>query len=359
MKLPDFMHGVQIIKYGPSQEALEYNTEIPLPTIKNPHQVLVKVKAAGVNPVEVKVTSGNIKGLSSAILSFPSIIGADFSGVIAEKGDQVNEFELGDEVFGSLPLPFGCDGTYAQYTLVDIRKSSIAKKPSNVSFEQAASAGIALLTAYQGVVNHGDITDRNKGQERSFLIVGASGGVGSYAIQVAKAINPNNYVVGICSGKNVEFVKSLGADRVIDYKNEEQYYKFLENRKGSFDFVFDCVGGDAYYEQLNPLLSKKGVYSTAVGPVEHFGSEPVGLMTGLNSMSKVIYRRFFASRTYKSVLSLPHDEFRSQIAPLFSQDIKFMVVNNDNIIPLKDAHIAHEKLLAHRVVGKIVLSVDQ
>lgn len=357
--LPQFMNGVQLIKYGPAHEALQYKTDLALPKIENPYQILIKLKAAGVNPIDAKLAAGNVKLIINADLSSPVIIGSDFSGVVVEKGENVTEFDVGDEVFGSLPISSVSGGVYAQYTVADINHCSIAKKPSHLSFVQAAAVGIPLLTAYQGIIKHGNITDKNKSQKRNILIIGASGGVGSYSVQLAKVINPQNYVVGICSAKNAEFVKAIGADSVIPYNNKEEYQAFLQSEKNKFDLVFDCVGGDEYYRNLNPLLKKQGVYSTAVGPVEHVGSEPIPLWKGIGIISKILYRKFFTSRPYMMVFTLPESEFRTKIATLFdNKDFKGTYIDDSNIFPLKDVHKAHEKILSHRIVGKVVLLID-
>ncbi|KAI9262037.1 chaperonin 10-like protein [Sporodiniella umbellata] len=358
MSLPSSMSGIQLTKYGPPHEVLKYNTDIPLPKIKNDYEVLVRVKAAGMNPVDNKIARGNTKLLSSMFVSFPAVLGADFSGIVAEKGNQVTEFEVGDEVFGSLSRPFGLHGTFAQYTLVDIRNSSIAKKPSHVSFEQAASGGIAVLTAYQAIVKDGGVADADKEKKRNILVIGASGGIGSYGVQIARSLSHENYVVGICSAKNMDLVRKLGADTVIDYRDEEQYKNFIQGPNQNFDIIFDCVGGDTYYKNLSPHLKKGGVYSTAVGPVEHFGSKYVGLTTGASAVSKILYRRFFASHKYLMIHGLPHGDFRTKIAPLFENKVTGMVLSDDNVFPLKEISKAHEQLESHRVIGKIVISVE-
>jgi NADPH:quinone reductase-like Zn-dependent oxidoreductase len=356
-EIPQKMNGVQLVKYGPSKESLVYSEEIPVPKIKLDTQVLVRIKAAGINPIEPKIASGNMKLLTSS-MSFPCIIGADFSGVIVSKGAKVKDFELGDEVYGSQQSPFGLDGTYAQYTVVDTNKASIAKKPKELSFEQAASAGIAVLTAYQGIIKHGQFTEKNINEKRNILIIGASGGVGSTSVLLSKAFNSENYVVGICSEKNVEYVKSLGADRVVDYKDKAGYEAFINEKNIAYDVIFDCVGGEAYFNQLDKLLKKDGVYSSAVGPVEHVGSESIGVSTAFSVVSKVIFKKLFAPHKYAIVTGLPQKEFGSKVAPLFEKFSNNLDFNQKNIIPLKEAAKAHELLLSHRTIGKIVLSVD-
>lgn len=358
-EIPATMHGVQLVKYGSPKESLLYNEETPVPQIKTDTQVLIRNKAASVNPGEAKCAGGFIK-IVTFPMKLPCVIGGDFAGVIVAKGDKVADFEVGDEVFGTQPFPFFVDGTYAQYTVVNTSTGSIAKKPKDLSFDQAASAGIAVLTAYQGIVNIGRITDDNIHEKRKIIVVGASGGVGSYGVQIAKAINAENTVVGICSGKNAAFVRSLGADVVVDYKDELAYKEFIETtEKGSFDIVFDCVGGDDYFGRLDPLLKKNGVYSSAVGPVEHVYSSSVGLSTVFSMMAKVGYKKIFAPHRYEMVGALPHKEFPTKIAPLFTnKKIVGPLYNASSIFPLKDIHQAYEKINSHRAVGKIILSID-
>ncbi|KAL9545602.1 hypothetical protein MBANPS3_007070 [Mucor bainieri] len=342
------MHALQLVKYGSPEEAFLYNEHAPRPTIKSKNQVLVRIKAAGVNPAEAKVSAGNVK-LMTSFMKLPIVIGADFSGIIEEVGTAIKDFQVGDEVFGSLQLPIFLEGAFAQYTVVDTTKASIAKKPANLSFEQAASAGIAAITAYQGTINNGKMFE-NPDLHRKILIVGASGGVGSYGVQFSKAINKKNTVVGICSGANSEFVKSLGADRIVDYKDKAAYDAFLSKEKSTFDIVFDCVGGEEYFYQLDPLLKEDGVYSTAVGPMEHAGSEYIGVTQIASMVAKLAYKKFFGRHTYYFISGIPHDEFRDKISKLFDSGAVH--------VPLREGVRAFEKLNTHRTVGKIVLQME-
>ncbi|KAK4511648.1 Mitochondrial outer membrane protein iml2 [Mucor velutinosus] len=351
------MHALQLVKYGSPEEAFSYNEQAPKPAIKSKHQVLVRIKAAGVNPVEAKGSSGNMK-LATFPMKLPAVIGADFSGIIEEVGTAVKDFQVGDEVFGSLQLPMFLEGTFAQYTVVDTTKASIAKKPANVSFEQAASAGIAAITAYHGIIHNGK-TFKNPDLNRKILIVGASGGVGSYGVQFGKAINKENTVVGICSSPNAKYVQSLGADRVVDYKDKAAYDAFITEEKGTFDIVFDCVGGEEYYNQLDPLLKKGGVYSTAVGPMEHAGSDYVGISQIASIAAKLVYKKLFGRHAYYFIHILPHGEFRDKISKFFeSGAVHGTIADDSNIVPLREGVRAFEQLHTHRTVGKIVLQMD-
>ncbi|KAI8364426.1 chaperonin 10-like protein [Blakeslea trispora] len=324
------MRALELTRYGSPLECFAYNENVLKPSLQSPYQILIRVKAAGTNPVDTKIASGHF----SLFPSLPNIMGADFAGIVEQKGDQVEGFEKGDAVFGSLHMPFSECGSYAEYTVVNILHDSIAKKPPHLSFEQAASAGIAVLTAYQGIVNHQPQTTC-----RQILVVGASGGVGAYAVQLAKALN--NTVIGICSGKNVPFVQQMGADLVVDYMDQRAFDDFRQTYQGQLDLVFDCVGGNRYHELLDPLLNDQGLYSSAVIEANHALTKPS-----------------FARHPYAIVLSLPHQDFRTRIAPLFeSGQLSGMVQDQENIIPLREGHKAHLKLVTHRTVGKIVLQI--
>jgi NADPH:quinone reductase-like Zn-dependent oxidoreductase len=352
--IPETMKAVEIVKYGPAKEALVYTEDRAVPKMKKPTDVLIKVVAAGINPVEAKARAGNMGFATSFIVPLPSVLGADFSGVIVSKGVKVTEFEVGDEVFGSLHFPFGLEGTYAQYAICDTSKASIAKKPSNITHEEAASGGIAVVTAYQGIVRNGNIDVNDTSKKRKILVIGASGGVGSYGVQVAKAVGAET--VAICSGRNAEFVKSLGADRVVDYTQAGSIDALVKEEADTYDLIFDCVGGEEYYKQLSPLIKKKGVFSTAVGPIEHIGSNAVKVTEVVSIGGKLAYRTLFGCHSYKMILHLPHSYFK-EIAALFESGK--VRGTSKSVYPLKDTADAHDQLMTHRTVGKIVLSIPQ
>lgn len=219
----DTMLSVSYRCYGPPQVLQLEQQALPVPAND---EVLVKVEAAGINPLDWHYMRGSpyLLRLSSG-LGAPddSRLGVDFSGVVTAVGTDVTRFKPGDEVFG------GGKGAFAQY-LVIREDSALAHKPATLSFAQAASVPIAGLTALQAL--------RDKGQVEagdSVLINGASGGVGTFAVQVAKSMGAD--VTGICSTRNLELVRSLGADRVIDYKKED--YTSLPER---YDLIVDMVG---------------------------------------------------------------------------------------------------------------------
>ncbi len=209
--------------YG-STDVLEFvDVEKPAPA---DNEVLVKVQAASVNPLDWHYMRGSpyIMRLGSGIgTPKDSRLGVDFAGTVEAVGENVTRFKPGDEVFG------GRSGAFAEYVIVP-EDRAIVLKPANVTFEQAASVPIAGLTALQALRDKGRLEPGQK-----VLINGASGGVGTFAVQIAKSLGAE--VTGVCSTRNVEMVRSIGADHIIDYKKED--YTQSERK---YDLIIDMVG---------------------------------------------------------------------------------------------------------------------
>ena len=200
------MKAAIIDKFGDA-DVLEI-TEVDKPEI-NDDQVLIKVKATGINPVDTKVRAGT-SGISKQI-KLPAILGWDVSGIIQNVGKNVQSFRSGDEVFGCIGFP-GLGKTYAEFTVAD--PQLLAKKPHNISFEEAAAVPLAGLTAYQAINEELKLSAGQK-----VLIQAAAGGVGHLAVQFAKISGA--FVIGTASEKNEKFLKSIGVDQFIDYKKEK------------------------------------------------------------------------------------------------------------------------------------------
>jgi len=210
---------------------------ISIPEIAD-NEVLIQVKAISINPVDAKVRSG--KGLAAKLKEFnPIILGWDLSGVVKETGKNVQDLKIGDEVFGTVNFP-GHGKAYAEY--VAVPSSQLALKPAKITHQEAAAATIVALTAWQAMR-----LAKVKANDR-VLIHAAAGGVGHYAVQIARYLGA--YVIGTSSEINKEFVLSLGADEHIDYKT--QRFDELKN----IDFVLDTIGGENIDRSLETM--KKG-----------------------------------------------------------------------------------------------------
>jgi NADPH:quinone reductase-like Zn-dependent oxidoreductase len=202
-------------------------------------ELLIKVRAASVNPLEWHFMRGKPYVARLGVgLGRPKLtrLGVDFSGTVEAVGKDITVFKVGDEIFGT------ADGALAEY--VTAKEAGLALKPSNMSFQQAAAVPIAGLTALQGLRDTGQIRPGQK-----VLINGASGGVGTFAVQIAKSFGAD--VTGVCSTRNVEMVRSIGADHVIDY-NKEDYTKGTQR----YDLIFDTVGNHPLLDHRHVLTAR-------------------------------------------------------------------------------------------------------
>jgi NADPH:quinone reductase-like Zn-dependent oxidoreductase len=240
------MQAIQAQDYG-GPEILALN-QVPRPK-PAADQLLIRLKAAGVNPVDSKVQSGKFKQLMP--LTFPWIPGLEGSGIVEAVGTNVTSFKRGDEVYGIV------SGGYAEYTLA--LASDIDRKPAGLTMEQAAAIPLGALTAWGAVIEAANI---QAGQR--LLIHGAAGGVGSYAVQLAKW--KGAHVTGTTSAENLEFVRSLGAEDVIDYKTT-RFEKIIKD----LDAVIDTVGGDLA-ERSFQVIRPGGIFVTvAAQPTKGVG----------------------------------------------------------------------------------------
>lgn len=212
--------------YGPPAVLQIEEFEKPVP---QDDEVLVRVAATSVNPAEWYGMTGLVLGRLMGGLFKPKDIrlGVDYAGVVEAMGKNVTQFQVGDEVYGAR------SGAFAEYVCV---KNHIYPKPANITFEQAGSVGVAAMTALQGLRDHGKLQAGQK-----VLINGASGGVGTYAVQIAKALGAE--VTAVCSPRNVELIRSLGADHIIDYTKAD----FTRNSQ-RYDMMLDIAGSRPWHE---------------------------------------------------------------------------------------------------------------
>lgn len=232
-------------KYGPPDVVRIEDVQKPIP---DDNQVLIKVCAASVNPLDWHFMRGlpYLLRLQTGLRK-PKMtrLGVDVAGQVEAVGRNVNQFKPGDAVFGS------CRGAFAEYACA--AESALVMKPDNVMFEQAASVPVAALTALQGLRNQGRIQPGQK-----VLINGAAGGVGTFAVQIARWFGAD--VTGVCSTRNVEMVRIIGANQVIDYTRED-----FTGSKQRYDLILDCIGNhslSAFRRALNP----EGAYIIVGGP---------------------------------------------------------------------------------------------
>ena len=295
--------------------------EVDIPQISD-NEVLVQVKAISINPVDVKSRAG--KGVYGRLKDIkPLILGWDISGIITQKGKDVTDFEIGYEVFGMVNFP-GHGKAYAEY--VAVPANQLALKPASISFEEAAAATLAALTAWQALVTNAKVKSGDK-----VLIHSAAGGVGHYAVQIAKFLGA--HVIGTSSANNRDFVLSLGADEHIDYQNEK-----FEDRAADLDFVLDTIGGDNIDRSLEIIKP---------------GGTLISIPSGLNeavsekSKSKGINGYF--------ILVQSNGEDMAKIAELLESGvIKSHVSATFSLDKIGDAHLQVE---TGKTRGKVVIVV--
>jgi NADPH:quinone reductase-like Zn-dependent oxidoreductase len=249
------MKAIRLGEYG-GYENLEFDEQVDEPKASE-GQVLVKVMASSVNPFDTFIIKGYMKDMKP--LDLPITPGGDFSGIVVKPGPAVTGFKAGDEVYGTAIVLSGGSGAYAEMATVSVKR--IALKPKTVDFVQAASLPLVGVSAIQALIENLKLT---KGQK--ILIHGGAGGIGTVAIQLAKHLGA--YVATTVSGDDMEYVKNLGADQVIDYKAE----KFEEILKG-FDAVYDTIGGQTT-EKSFLVLKKGGILTSMKGqPSEELASQ--------------------------------------------------------------------------------------
>ena len=326
--------------YG-SLDVLTYE-DIEKPTPRD-DEVLIRIYAAAVNPLD----GGSVKGGGRVVngLRKPRItgLGVDVAGRVEAVGRKVTQFKPGDEVFGacvSYPQASGakvwvCSGAFAEYACAS--ESTLVLKPGNVTFEQAAAAPVAAFTALQGLRDKGKIQPGRK-----VLINGAAGGVGTLAVQIAKSLGAE--VTGVCSTRNVDMVRSIGADQVIDYTQED----FTEMAK-RYDLLFDFIGNHSLSGCLR-VLNPKGV---CVMAGEMTGRGIIGLVARL--ISALVLSKFI-SKKLMVFLAKPNKEDLNAIRELMAAGkVKPVIDKSYRLSEVPDAI----RYLEHKHArGKVVINLE-
>jgi NADPH:quinone reductase-like Zn-dependent oxidoreductase len=306
------MRAARVLRFGPP--SVITNDDLPRPE-PAPGQLLVRVKAAGVGKWDALIREGKAQ-----LQPLPLILGSELSGIVEGIGADVSGFKLGDEVYGATNEQFS--GAYAEYAVPFAKK--MAQKPNTLSFIEAASAPIVTVTAWQMLFDYARVT---AGQ--TVLIHGAAGNVGAYAVQMAK--QAGLHVVASAGSADLDYVRGLGAERVVDYKKER-----FEDSVSGVDVVLDTVGGDTQLRSLR-VLKPGGILVSVVSPVP----EPIQRRFGVRAAY------FYVDVTTARL---------NKITELF--DSRKLVTEVGSVLPLEEARIAHEMLGgAPHQRGKIVLSI--
>ena len=317
------MKAVRINEYGGPEVMKVEAIERPVPA---PDEILVRVYASGVNPVDFTVRGGKNAALSYH-LTLPITLGWDVAGVVAETGSDVTGLKKGDAVYGVPNFPG--DGSYAEYCAA--KATQFALKPKSLSFNEAAGVPLVALTAWTGIFEFGKL---QAGQR--ILIQGASGSVGSSAIQFAKA--KGAYVIGIGSGRSFDYLKSLGADELIDYTTQK-----FEELVQDVDIVLEASSLRDNNERLKLVKTlKEGGILVSVNTDFPFNDEVIQAL---------------ASKGAKGELSAnqPRQEWLEEIAQLIDEGKMKVVISK--VFPLEQVAQAHLESETRQVRGKIVLEI--
>ncbi|NJM97402.1 MAG: NAD(P)-dependent alcohol dehydrogenase [Phormidesmis sp. RL_2_1] len=314
------MKAAIIYSYG-SPEVLQV-AEVARPQPKA-DQLLVKVFASSINPIEWKIRKGMLKLLTGN--NFPIALGFDLSGEVIEVGARVSRFQPGDWVYACMDQLTG--GAYAQYAAV--AEKVAAMKPANMTHEQAAAVPLAAMTALQALRDKGHL---KPGQR--VLINGASGGVGTYAVQIAKLLGATE-VTGVCSGKNIDLVKSLGADLTIDYNQQD----FTQGTT-QYDIVFDVVG-NCSVSACRSVLQPRGIYVT---------TQP----SPGNYLRSILSALWPAQKFKVILLQSKHEDLQYLKAQIEAGNLRSVI---DKTYPLAQIAEAHTYAEAGHTVGKTVMII--
>ena len=332
------MKAVQITGYGDLKNNVTLTeTERPTPQA---HQVLIETRAASINPVDYKIVNGAMKSVLK--LDLPTGLGYDVSGKVIEKGSSVNHLEVGDDVYSRVPTNH--PGTLAEYVAVD--SDVVVKKPSNLTYEESSSLPLVGMTTIQ-VFNEANLKPGDR-----VLIHAGSGGVGTFAIQYAK--DKGAYVYTTTSTKNVDWVKSLGADRVIDYKKED--YKTIAT---DLDVVYDTLGDNYTLEAFDQIKSGGKVITIAGVPDDELAKR-LGLNWFIRKIlafqrRKITKKAKEKNAKYSMVLMQPDSHQLIEITALSEKgDLKPVI---DRVYSLSDAVEALQYQKDGHAKGKVVVKV--
>ena len=319
------MKAVRIHQFGGPEVMNVEEIERPVPA---PDELLVKVHASGVNPVDWVIRNGANDALNS-LFTLPMTLGWDAAGVVEAWGSEVTGFQKGDAVYGVPNFPGNGNGSYADYCTA--KADQFALKPRSLSFTEAAGVPLAALTAWTGMFAHGNLQ-----AEQRILIQGASGGVGSFAVQFAKA--KGAYVIGMASTDNVEYLRQLGANEVIDYKTQQ-----FEDLVHDVDVVLEASPIRDNKERIKSVnVLKEGGILVSVNTDFPFDDE----------LTEALARK---GATGELAPNQPRQEWLQKIAQLIDEGNVKVFINK--VFPLDQVAKAHRESESWHVRGKLVLEI--
>lgn len=331
------MKALRIHKYGQKNVQMD---RVSIPKISK-DDVLIEIHAASINPVDFKIRDGKLKPLIK--YKMPLILGNDFSGTVIKTGKNVTKFKAGDSVYGR-PRKSRI-GTFAEY--ISVHEDDIAIKPENITFEEAAAIPLVGLTTYQAFHDIFNLQSNDK-----ILIQAGSGGIGSFAIQLAKEMGA--YVATTASNAGKDLVESLGADKIINYREEN-----FEEKLADYDYVYDTLGGDALINSFKILKAGGKIVSIADIPNARFGKEnnyPFWKTLAFRLVSRKLTKLEKQYQVqYNFLFMKPSGEQLNKIRKLIeAEKIKPLI---DWVIPFEDTQKAMEYSESGRAKGKIIIKI--
>lgn len=319
------MKAVRIHRFGGPDVMNVEEIERPIPA---PDEILVKVYASGVNPVDWVIRNGKNEALTS-LFKLPMTLGWDAAGVVEDWGSEVTGFQKGDAVYGVPNFPGDGNGSYAEYCTA--KADQFALKPRSLGFNEAAGVPLAALTAWTGMFEYGKL---QSGQR--ILIQGASGGVGGFAIQFAKA--KGAYVIGIASTGNMEYLRQLGADEVIDYKTQQ-----FDALVREVDIVLEASPIRDNQERVKSVsVLKEGGILVSVNTDFPFDDEVMQALAGKGATGELSANQ-------------PRQEWLQKMAQLIDEGNVQVFVNK--VFPLDQVVEAHRESESWHTRGKLVLEI--
>ncbi|KAJ6313934.1 hypothetical protein OIU78_017559 [Salix suchowensis] len=325
------MHAIQYDSYDGGPAALKH-VEVPVPGPKK-YEVLLKLEATSLNPIDWKIQKGKLRPLFPR--KFPYIPGTDVAGEVVEVGAEVKSFKTGDRVVAELGHLYG--GGLAEYAVA--KESLTMVRPAEVSAAEGSGLLVSGIAAYQALTQHGGIKIDGNGQHKNILITAASGGVGLYAVQLAKL--GNAHVTATCGARNMELVRSLGADEVLDYRTPEgEALRSPSGRK--YDVVLHCATGISW-STFEPTLSERG--------------KVIDITPGAGAMMTFFLKKLtFSKKQLVPILTVsPSIENLDCLIKLVKEGKLETIIDSKH--PLMKAEDAWAKSIDGHATGKIVVEI--